>query len=317
MIFDFTALLNTIATLFMLLMVGFLAAKVRIIDEVSSKKLSDFVLKIGNPFLIINAVIGVEFSFDNLKMGFFTLGAGILVHILMAVIAFLIASRIKNHNERKITEFTMVFGNVGFIGLPILNSLFGAQGLFFGAFIVVGFNIFIWTWGVSIIARGRNDVKLTVKKIFLNYGTVPSLIGLVIYLAKYFIELPSFVYTSTSYLASICTPITMIITGALLARRTVSQIFFTPKVYLVVAVKLIAVPLLVCTLASLFGLSDMWVLFFTTIIAMPSAAMVSMFASVYDINPDYAAQIVGTTSLLAMGTIPLVLWIAQQIMVVI
>ena len=61
----------------------------------------------------------------------------------------------------------------------------------------------------------------------------------------------------------------------------------------------------------------MWVLFFTTIIAMPSAAMVSMFANVYDINPDYAAQIVGTTSLLAMGTIPLVLWIAPKIMILI
>lgn len=317
MIFDFTALLNTIATLFLLLSVGFVAAKTKIIDEIGSKKLSDFVLKIGNPLLIINAIIGIEFSFENLKLGFFTLGAGIVIHILMALIAFVIAFRIKDQNERKITEFTMIFGNVGFIGLPILNSLFGAEGLFFGAFIVVGFNIFIWTWGVSIIARGRNDIKLTVKKIFLNYGTVPSAIGLVIYCLKYFIELPSFVYTSTSYLSSICTPITMIITGALLARRTISQIFFTPKVYLVAAVKLIAVPLIVCTLTSIIGLSDMWVLFFTAIIAMPSAAMVSMFASVYDINPDYAAQIVGTTSLLAMGTIPLVLWIAQKIMIVI
>ena len=317
MLFDFTSLLNTIATLFLLLSVGFIAAKAKIVDEIGTKKLSDFVLKIGNPILIINAIIGINFSFENLKLGFFTLGAGILIHVLMAIIAFLIALRIKNQNERKITEFTMIFGNVGFIGLPILNSLFGAEGLFFGAFIVVGFNVFIWTWGVSIIARGRADIKLTVKKIFLNYGTVPSAIGLVIYCIKYFTELPTFLYTTTSYLSSICTPITMIITGALLARRTVSQIFFTPKVYLVAAVKLVAVPLIVCALTSLIGLSDMWVLFFTAIIAMPSAAMVSMFASVYDINPDYAAQIVGTTSLLAMGTIPLVLWIAQKIMILI
>ena len=314
---DFSALLNTVATLFLLMMVGFAAAKVKILDEVSSKKLSDFVLKIGNPFLIINAIIGVEFSLSNLKLGFFTLGAAILIHILMAAIAFLVAYKIKNPNERKISEFTMIFGNVGFIGLPILNSLFGAEGLFFGAFVVVGFNIFIWTWGISIIARGRNDIKLTAKKIFLNYGTVPSFIGLVIYCAKYFLELPSFVYTSTSYLSTICTPITMIITGALLARRSAAQIFFTPKVYLVAAVKMILVPLLVCTVTSLIGLSDMWVLFFTAIIAMPSAAMVSMFANIYDISPEYAAQIVGTSSLLAMGTIPLVLWIAQQILTVI
>ena len=109
----------------------------------------------------------------------------------------------------------------------------------------------------------------------------------------------------------------MIITGSLLARRTAKQIFLTPKVYLVAAVKLVCVPLIVCTLTSLIGLSDMWVLFFTAIIAMPSAAMVSMFATVHDICPEYAAQIVGTTSLLAMGTIPLVLWLAQQIIILI
>ncbi len=312
--FNFTSLLNTVATLFILMMVGFVASKAKIVDEVASKKLSDFVLKIGNPFLIFYSIIGIEFSTENLKLGFFTLIAGLLIHILLAVVAFLIASKMKDKKERKISEFTMIFGNVGFIGLPIINSLFGAQGLFFGAFVVVGFNIFIWTWGISIFARGREDIKLTAKKIFINYGTVPSFIGILVYCAKYFFELPSFLYTSASYLSSICTPITMIITGALLARRSLKQIFLTPKVYFVTAIKLVAMPLLVCTLTSLIGLSDMWVLFFTAMIAMPSAAMVSMFATVYDVNPEYAAQIVGTTSLLAMGTIPLVLLIAQKIM---
>lgn len=311
--FNFTSLLNTVATLFILMMVGFIASKAKILDDVASKKLSDFVLKIGNPFLIFYSIIGIDFSTANLKLGFFTLGAALLIHMLLALIAFLIASRIKDPKERKISEFTMIFGNVGFIGLPIINSLFGAQGLFFGAFVVVGFNIFIWTWGISIFARGRVDIKLTAKKIFLNYGTVPSFIGIVVYCLKYFFELPAFIYSSASYLSSICTPITMIITGMLLARRSAKQIFLTPKVYFVTAVKLIAMPLIVCIVTSLIGLSDMWVLFFTAMIAMPSAAMVSMFATVYDVNPEYAAQIVGTTSLLAMGTIPLVLLIAQKI----
>ena len=311
MLFDFTSLLNTIATLFLLLGVGFIAAKAKIVDEIGTKKLSDFVLKIGNPILIINAIIGINFSFENLKLGFFTLGAGILIHVLMAIIAFLIALRIKNQNERKITEFTMIFGNVGFIGLPILNSLFGAEGLFFGAFIVVGFNIFIWTWGISIIARGRADIKLTVKKAFINLGTVPSAIGFILFLMPF--DLPEFAVSSLSSISSLCTPVSMLIIGALLAGRTVKQMLCEGKAYYLCLFKLLVIPMAVCLIMKLLGFGDNWVLFATAITAMPSATSVTMFAEIHDISQGYSAQCVGTTSLVSLATMPLVIYLANLV----
>ena len=308
---NFTALLNTIATLFVLLVAGAIASKLNIIDEIASKRLSKLIITIGQPFLIISSLLGIEYSADNLLLGAKTFAVGIVVHGIMAVIAFLACSRIKNLDERKLSEFAMVFGNVGFLGFPILESLFGAKGLFMGAFFVVSFNIVLWTWGIAILARKRSDIKLTVKKILFNYGTVPSVIGVILYVLD--LNMPDFVYSSASYLASLCTPISVLITGALLARRSLSQIFLSPKIYYIALVKLIVVPIAICGLTKLLGFDTYWILFLTAVSAMPSASTISMLSELHDISPSYAAQAVGTTSLLSILTMPCILWIAERI----
>jgi len=95
-------------------------------------------------------------------------------------------------DEKKLSEFSMVFGNIGFLGLPILDSLFGDKGVFMGAFFVASFNVLIWTLGIVILAKGRDDIKVTVKKIFLNYGTVPCAIGLLLFVLNF--KLPDFFF---------------------------------------------------------------------------------------------------------------------------
>ena len=311
---DFNALLNTIITLSVLLMIGYVAAKLNIINEVASKNLSNLIIKIGNPALIISSIINMEHSAENLKLGGLTLLAGFIIHIIMAILSFFICLKLKNTDERKVSEFTIIFGNVGFIGLPILDSIFGDRGVFMGAFIIISFNVVLWTWGIAILARKREDIKITLKTLILNYGTVASAIGMVIYLLNF--KFPTFVYSSFSYVASLCTPITLFITGALLARRSFKQIFLSPKVYFVCFVRLIFMPLVICLLCKLVGLSSEWTLFLTVIAGMPAASTISMLSDIYEISPGYAAQCVGTTSVLSMLTIPCVVWIAQQIIII-
>ena len=137
---DFYALLNTIVTLSVLLLTGYIAAKLNIIDEVASKNLSNLIIKIGNPALIISSIISMEHSAENLKLGGLTLLTGFIIHIVMAILSFFICLKLKNPDERKVSEFTLIFGNVGFIGLPILDSIFGDKGVFMGAFIIISFN---------------------------------------------------------------------------------------------------------------------------------------------------------------------------------
>ena len=315
-------LLKIIIMLFLFMIAGFIARKTGIINDTASKNLSKLVLAIGQPMMIVAALMGTECSLENLGQGGIIVAIGFGLHIFMAAYAFVACIKFKDLDERKITEFALVFTNCGFIGLPIYEALFknvGDFGRFWGAFYIISFNVFLWTWGIAILARKRKDIKLTAKKILLNYGTVPSAVGILIYILL--INVPGLygsfaydcVYGFCNSLGNLCTPISVLITGALLATRTPKQIFGSPKVYYLCLQKLIIMPLLICLIMKLLGFGPHYIIFAVAATAMPTAASASMLSELYDICPGYGSQAVGTSSLLSMASLPLVMLIAQAI----
>lgn len=309
----FYSLIQIMVVLFLLLATGFFARKLGFIDEVASKKLSKLIVNIGQPMMIIYSLIKIEYSLENTKAGFTMLALGIGVHLILCVMAFFAAKAIKDFNEHKIAEFSLIFSNAGFIGFPIFKSIFGDIGEFWGAFYIIGFHLFVWTWGMIILARGRKDIRMNWKKILFNFGTVPCFIGVALYLLMRWIHIPAFIVTYTGYLNNLCTPISVLIVGALIATRTPRQIFCDGKMYYISLIRLIVMPLAICVVAKLIGLPEHMILFATAAAALPSATNVTMFAEIYDIAPGYAAQTVGVTSLFTIATLPCVMLLANMI----
>lgn len=311
--FSFTSLLSTIITLFLLLAAGYVCGRLKIVDEVSSKNLSTLIVKLGQPFMIINSLIGLEYSTENLKTGLLVLLLGLGMHVVLAVLSFVGALPVKGLDERKLSEFSMVFTNCGFIGFPILESIFGAEGLFYGAFFIISFHLFTWTWGIAILARQRADIRLTLKKALVNFGTVPSLIGFILFVSR--LPLPEAFTDFSAYLASLCTPIAVIITGANLARRSLKKMLTSPLVYYVNLWRLVIIPMVMTLLLWILGIPDNFVIFGCVMAAMPTAAVATMFGEMYDIQPGLAAEFVGSTSILCTATLVPVIsfaaWLVQ------
>lgn len=311
--FDMTPFLNMIITLFIMLIVGYVSGKLGIIDSVSSKRLSKLIINVGQPAMIIYNLVKMDYSAKNLGIGFTTLAFGMGFHIFLAVLSYFAFLRFKNIDERKISEFAAIFGNVGFIGIPILESVFGDLGGFQGAFFNVSFQLVLWTWGIIILARKRDDIKITPKKVLINFGTVPSVIGIGLFLLKgidgFFIPQP--IMLSLSFLASLCTPISMLIIGALVASRNLKEMLTSGRIYYLCVVKLLVLPIVICALMRVLGCSSDWILFAAVVASMPSATTVTMLAELHDISPVYSAQAVGATSLFSVLTMPCVVWVAQ------
>ena len=335
---NIAALLSIILTLFCLMATGFLCRKLGVITNESSKGLSKLILWVGQPMLILTALEKVEYSTENLTVGWQVTLIGFVMHFLLCIFAFLICKVLKGSpDQAKIFEFSLVFANAGFIGFPILDAIFGdGIGSFMGAFYVISFHLFLWTWGIMILARGREDIKLTPKKIFLNYGTVPCAIGILFFILKGVIEIPAdsaflpvwnAALSFFSYLGNLCTPISVLVTGALLATISLPRMFTNGKLYLHSAIKLIAFPLVICTLAKLAFMCitaafpdalsaqsiEVYILLSAAMAGVPSAATISMLAELYNIEPGYASQSVGMTSILSTATLPVVMLVAQWI----
>ena len=316
----FGSFLSVIATIFFLLVVGFILRKIGVIDDAASSRLSKLIINIAQPMLIIHSLTSQAYSNAQLKAGFKICLVGLLVHAVMSVIAYFACAKIKELNERKITEFSIVLGNCGFIGFPIFESLFGENGLFLGAFFIVSFHLTLWTWGIAILARKREDIKLTWKKVLINFGTIPCTIGILLFVLKGLLQsrfasfdYPLFFYEGCRYLGSLCTPISILITGALIATKPLKKMFTSAKLYYLSAIKLIAIPILVCAIMSVLRFDYDTILFCTVAASMPSAAVSSMLAELHSISPSYASQGVGFTTLLSVGTMPFVLFLVPKI----
>ena len=319
----FPSLLTIMVTLFFLLIVGYLARKLNIIDSSASKHLSRLIISIGQPMMIISALNKVEFTKENLAIAWQVTLISFAMHTLLSLLAFFLCKIYKKKNEAKIFEFGLVFANCGFIGFPIMDSILGdGIGSFMGAFYVISFHLFIWTWGLLILGRGREDIKLTPKKILFNYGTVPCTIGVLIFFLKPLIPVPTWLAPVwfdgalgrfMEYLGGLCTPISVLITGSLLATVSLKKTVRNPRLYAHSFFKLLLLPMIACVLAKLCGLSDVYILLCTAMAAMPGAATITMLAELYDIEPGLASETVGVTSLLATGTLPLMMFFADLV----
>ena len=307
-----------VITMFIVLIVGFVLGKIRVIDESASKSLSKLILTVAQPALIIGSITSKSYSVENLKLALLGVGFSLLLHCVMALVARLLCIWIKDFDQKKITEFAMVFGNTGFLGIPLFTVLFPENGAFVSSFFIVGFNILLWIIGLGIIARGREDIKLTAKKIFINKGTVASLIGFVIFLIPAIpacsgFVLPTFISSAINYISGLCTPISMLLAGALIARKSIKTIFSNIKIYYLMGLRLILLPIIFCFLFKIVGLSDFWVIFLTVALGLPSATSTITFAEVYETSPEYAAQCVGASTLFSIATMPCIVLLAKWI----
>ena len=321
----FDKLYVVVATLFIILAVGFFARKVKIIDDVASKRLSKLILMIGQPAMLIGSLAAAEYNEENLQTALIMLVLGFVFHALLALLAFAFALPLKNKlnlDEQKLSEFGFMFTNCAFIGFPIFEALLPGKGQFMASFLCISFNVLIWTWGLVIIGRGRKDIKLTVKKALINFGTIPCAVGFIFFLLKspsVGFALPEFVTQSLQYLTNLCTPISVLITGALIATQSPKKIFLNWKMYYFNAVKLVVFPIIVCLISKLLLLVipveglDVYATFVTAAAALPTASSVTMMAESYDLDSGYSSLTVGTTSILAVLTIPLTMMLAQWI----
>ena len=314
---NFEALFSTALSLFLFTLTGFVLRKTGVVDGTLTGKLSGFVAKACQPFLIIFSVVKLEYSTEKMRNGILVLAFSVLLHIFLALASKLFFSRVGDTDERKIHEFGCVFTNCAFVGFPILNALFGEAGLFYGAFYVIVYNLAVWSYGVVVMARGKPNFKISVRKMLVNLGTVPCAIGLGLYMAR--VPMPDFLMTVLESMSGLCTPLSLIVTGSLVASMPLRGLFNNPKIYYFCAAKLILIPLIAAVILRFAGLSGLvegidLSVFMVVLSSMPPAAFTTIFAELYDVKPAYAAQLLSVGTMLSPFTILLVMKLSEFIL---
>lgn len=290
--------------LFAVMMVGFIAKKVGYLTDEVIKKLSAIVVNIANPALILTSVSDIDkISTESLIT---TAIAAVATYVFLVGFSFVVPKLFRvSGTKAEAYQLMFVFNNIGFMGFPIIQALYGQELLIYSAVFLFLFNVLIYTFGIDILTRKSNEkstVSAKLKKI-VNPGVVACLIALVVILFK--IKLPNVVNDFSSMLGNITAPISMMCIGASLVGASMKKLFTDVRLLAFSLVKLIAVPLLVMFALKLF-ITDKNILNVALInIATPVASLTAMLAERYD--SDYAAVSNGImiTTILSLFSIPL------------
>ncbi len=312
---DQQTLYNTLLTMVVPVVAGFVVSKAGVLKGDFAKKLSALILYVCQPFMLVTATYGAEYSDSLLKKGLIALLCGFIAHAVIAVVGFGGTSFFKDKAKGRIIEHCIVFGNCGFFGFPVLKAAFGEIGLFCGGFFVVAFNTVLWSYGMFIIGRANKEMKIKVTKIFLNAGTIPCVLGLVLYALKVPTYAP--IYNSMKMIGDSCTPLSLILIGIMLTRVPIKSYIKEYSSYYGILLKLFLAPIATGIIMKLLGFSDFFTLLSAMMMALPTASSTAMFAETYDLHPDIAAQTVGVSTLISVVTLPPVMLLVQKIIHVI
>lgn len=295
-----TVIINQVIVLFLILIVGFIARKLSIVNEEVKKKLSELLLKITSPFLVI-ASFQFEFSRDKLINAAIVLAIGVGVHTFAILLGTVLFNRMPE-GSRNVLKFITVFANCGYMGFPVLDSLFGKTGIFYGSIYVAAFNIFTWTYGVMLFSGGKKN-QGSIRKALLNPGIISVAIGMVFFLFS--IRLPDPIFKALDIVGSMTTPLSMIIIGALLAEADFRNILSGFAMYCGIFVRLILMPLITIGVLKLLGVTGMLLSVPAVLSGMPAAANTAIFAEMFEGDSLFASRCVAISTLLSMITIPL------------
>lgn len=294
--------------LFILIAVGFFCGKTKLITKEGAKYLTDIVLYLATPCIIVKSFQEVEFNFNLLINLGVTALCATLIHIFSIVLCKLVF-RNKNEGRRKVLQFATVFSNCAFMSLPLQNALLGSNGVFYGSIFVGIFNIIVWSYGLMDMSGSKKD--FTVKKLILNPGVLGVGAALVLFFLN--IKLPEIILSPISYIAALNTPVPMLVIGYYLSQTKLTKALTDGGVYAVVALRLVVIPLISLFVMVLCGIKGDILIACTVAASAPTAATTTMFATKFNRDTNLSVGIVSATTIPSIITMPLIIALAQTI----
>lgn len=299
---DIVVVISQMLELFMILALGYICVKTKIVNQKFGTQLSGFILNITLPCLIIASVAFMPKDTDT-KDILLVFIIAVLFYVIIPFVAYFVARilRVKKE-ERNLYMYMTIWSNVGFMGFPVIASIFGEGAIFYATIFNLVFNVSNFTLGVMLMSgEGKKALNF---KMFLSPGVISSLLAVFMFASG--IRLPEILNNTMKTVGDTTTPLAMIVIGVALAGISIKSVFTELRLYPYVIIKQILLPFGACLILRNIIASPYILGIVIIIVAMPVATSSVLFAHKYDNNVSLATKGVFITTLASVITIPLI-----------
>lgn len=297
-------MIEVMLTLFVIVIVGYVAGKLGYLGGDFDRQLSRLVINITCPALILSSSMTGELPDRRFILPLLLIS--IVTYIILTGAAFLLPRYMtKRKEDRGAIGFALMFGNVGFMGYPVVASIFGHEAVFYAAVLNVVNTFTVFTIGTILITGSSNiEGKRFEKKVLYSTPMLAAYLTMLI-VALEINNIPVFISQSLTMLGNITVPAALLIIGSSMSQLPIRSLLGNTTVYLTTALRLALLPLAVYYLTSLMGFSPMVVNINTVVIAMPVATYGTILCLKYGKDTTLMAEVTFITTLLSMISIPL------------
>ncbi len=299
--------------MFLMILIGYVIFKTHLADHEGNKTVSNILLLVVTPAMLMDTLFSMKYSVRILQGLMVAIALGFVSHFAVIAITGLFLRKKDNDPEIGMERYLAVYSNCGFMGIPLVSSVYGAEAVLYMTGYMIAFNVLTWTHGLIEITGKTSFEK--VWKGLLSPTVVCTVIGIVVFVFQ--IPIEAHVLRAISYIGAMNTPMGMIVAGIVLAETGLGGIWKKPRIFLVTALKLFVAPavtfLLLILARKVIGISDE--LFYAILIpaACPAATTGTMMALRYDKDFEFSSQVFVVSTLLSMLTIPLLISAARMI----
>lgn len=296
--------LKQIITMFLIIFVGIVCYKTKIIDKKGNSALSAVVLNIVNPAVIFISY-QKDFDMELLKgLGYALILSALSFFVVILVVSLII--RKKPNSKWNIERIAVIYSNSGFIGIPLVNALVGSIGVFYLAAYLTCFNLLLWTHGVMLMKK-LSGAKEILKNV-LSPCVIAIFLGIICFVLK--IRLFGSLYNAVDAIADMNTPLAMLVAGITIAQTDFLKALKKGRIYFMCFLKLFLTPIITCFLLFFFKKIGVALDVLMTIIiatACPTGASGTLFAIRYNGDELYASEIFAITTIFSAISIPVIM----------
>ena len=307
---DIGVVLTNLIGLFLMMGVGYAAARAKWVPEGGPEWLSAFLLKVALPCTIFSALATRENDPAFLRDCLITLGIGAAFFPVAILLFRRVLSPLLHvpEGKRGIWSFSGLFSNFGFMGYPVVMALMGPDAVVFAVILGIDINLCMYTAGAMMIAsdgRRAGEKKLPIRKAILQPANAATALALLVFLTG--VRLPQAILMPVTHLGNVTTPMSMVMAGMVMARSRFSTLFGDKHAYSAAALRLLAVPLVVLAVLRLLPIANPLIVpTIVVVMSMPTASAATILAQSSGCNVEFAAKTTLITSILSILTIPVI-----------
>ena len=291
-------------TLFFLVVLGYVLGRLGYLGSDFDRQLSRLVINVTCPALILSSAMTGELPDRRFILPL--LLVSIVTYAVLTGVAWVLPRFLTRRREDEgVVGFALMFGNVGFMGYPVVASIFGHEAVFYAAVLNVVNTFAVFTVG-TVLITGRSEVseKRFQKKVLYSTPMLAAYLTMLI-VALRIDNIPEFVCQPLTMVGNITVPAALLIVGSSMSQLSLRTMLGSTTVYLTSLFRLLLLPLGIYGLTRLLGFADFIVSINTVVVAMPVATYGTILCLKYGRDTTVMTEVTFITTLLSMLTIPL------------